>query len=53
MQWNKVTDGKPPVGLSVMTKIDDGNGIHNKQVMHQQENCNLWFAGSMLSLIHI
>lgn len=43
MDW-KSTDTAPD-GVAVMTRIDDGNGVRNEQVM--VKNGNLWFVGEL------
>ncbi|MCM1364688.1 MAG: DUF551 domain-containing protein [Ruminococcus sp.] len=45
--WISVKDELPPEKVIVNTKIDDGNGIRNKQPLYRYKN--LWFLadGSM------
>jgi hypothetical protein len=40
--WKKLTEGLPPVGLVVDTKIDDAAGARNEQKL--KRNGNLWFV---------
>ena len=43
MDWNRVSDGLPPDGEVVMTKIDDHNGCRNVQPMYLHKQ-RLWFV---------
>ena len=43
--WTEVQHKRPPVGVEVMTKIDDGNGVRNEQVMTLKHS--LWWIGDM------
>lgn len=42
-QWKPITKNEPPDNVKVMTRIDDGRGIRNEQVMFRQGT--LWFVG--------
>ena len=46
LNWKDIkTFGLPPEGSTVLTKIDDANGVRNEQVMKFDKN--LWFIGDM------
>lgn len=41
MDWIKVSEGLPPDGMIVETKIDDAKGCRNQQRLYRRGN--LWF----------
>jgi hypothetical protein len=43
MNWQPIETA--PENVMVMTRIDDGNGIRNEQILHR--NGNMWYGGDM------
>lgn len=43
--WTPTSRQLPPNGVTVMTKIDDRNGVRNEQLMTLTGS--LWFSGGM------